>query len=225
MRRRVYMEIHREDHKNDALGLVFLGALEPQRCLELLKTYLGPHAKVKHAEVDDAVLRAEADVREYAEESQNLVRMARDMMRAGRMKGALGQFEEALRLSPWNAQALKGVGRLYYRSRQREEARYYLTRAREVAPDDCDVLRLLAEIALHDERPLAARAYLEQLLAMDPGDKRARTTLARLLPEDAREIRETIQSSEPVVARPFEEPTASDGGNEPPSEEPDPRSS
>lgn len=219
MRRRVYMEIHREDHKNDALGLVFLGALEPQRCLELLKTYLGPHARLKHAEVDDAVLRAEADVREFAEESQNLVRMARDMMRKGRMKGALGQLEEALRLSPWNAQALKGVGRLYYRSRQREEARYYLTRAREVAPDDCDVLRLLAEIALHDDRPLAAREYLEKLLEMDPGDKRARVLLMRLMPEDAREIRETIQASDlpaPEVVDPAEAEPAST------EEEPDP---
>ena len=46
MRRRVYLEIHREDHKNDALGSVFLGALEPERCLELLKNYIGPHAKL-----------------------------------------------------------------------------------------------------------------------------------------------------------------------------------
>ncbi|MDG2305632.1 MAG: tetratricopeptide repeat protein [Candidatus Binatia bacterium] len=201
MRRRVYLEIHREDHKNDALGLVFLGALEPERCLELLKNYLGPHAKLKQVEVDDSVLRVEADVREFAEESQNLVRMARDMMRAGRMKGALGQFEEALRLSPLNEHALKGLGRLYYRSRQRDEARYYLTRAREVAPDDCDVLRLLAEIALHDERPLAAREYLELLLQMDPNDKRARTAHARLMPEDARRIRETIAEDPPSELR------------------------
>lgn len=201
MRRRIYMEIHREDHKNDALGLVFLGALERERCLELLKGYLGVHARLKQAELDDSVLRVEADVREFAEECQNLVRMARDMMRKGRMKGALGQLEEALRLSPWNAQALKGVGRLYYRSRQRDEARYYLTRAREVAPEDCDVLRLLAEIALHDDRPLAAREYLEKLLEMDPDDKRARVTLARLMPEDAREIREAIQASAPAAPK------------------------
>ena len=78
MRRRVSLQIHREDHKNDALGLVFLGALEPDRCLELLRSYLGPHARLKQAEVDDAVLWVEADVREFAEESQNLVRLARE---------------------------------------------------------------------------------------------------------------------------------------------------
>jgi len=206
MKRRVHLEIHREDHKNDALGLVFLGALERERCLELLRTYLGPHTKLKQAEVDDAVLRIGAEVREFPEESQNLVRMARDMMRAGRVKGALGQLEEALRLSPWNAQALKGLGRLYYRGRRREEARYYLTRAREVAPDDCDVLRLLADVALHDERPLAAREYLEVLLQMDPEDRRARSALARLMPEDARQIRETIASCEaPDLDQPGEE--------------------
>lgn len=196
MRRRVYMEIHREDHKHDALGLVFLGAFEPARCLELVRNYLGSRAKVRHAEVDGAVLRVEADVREFGEEAQNLVRLAREMMRAGRMKGAFGQFQEALRLSPLNPQALKGLGRLHYRHRQRDEARHYLTRAREVAPDDSDVLRLLAEIAVHDERPLAARDYLEQLLRRDPGDRRARTALARLLPEDARRIREAIAASD-----------------------------
>ena len=217
MRRRIYMEIHREDHKNDALGLVFLGALERERCLELLRSYLGPHAKLSQAEVDDAVLRVEADVREFADESQTLLRLARDMMRNGRLKGALGQLEEALRLSPWNAQALKAVGRLYYRSRQREEARYYLTRAREVAPDDSDVLRLLAELALHEDRPLAARDYLEQLLRVDPHDKRAKSTLARLLPDDVREIRETIAGSEPEAPTPVfaAAETPSDGEGEP----------
>jgi len=192
MRRRVQLRIHREDHKNDALGLVFLGALERERSLELLRSYLGPHARVRQAEVDDAILYVEADVREFGEESQNLVRLAREMMRAGRMKGALGQFQEALRLSPLNGQALKGIGRLYYRHRHPEEARYYLTRAREIDPDDADVLRLLAEIAVHQDRPLAARAYLEQLLRRDPRDRRARAALGRLLPEDARRIREAI---------------------------------
>jgi cytochrome c-type biogenesis protein CcmH/NrfG len=186
VKRRVTLQIHREDHKVDAIGLIFLEALERERCLEVLRAYLGAHARLRHVEVDDDVVRVEADVREFAEESQNLVRLAREMMRAGRTRSALGQLEEALRLAPWHPQALKTLGRLYYRQRRAEEAAYYLTRAREVSPDDVDVLRLLAEIALHTERPLQARAYLEKALAMRPNERRVRAALSRLLPEEAR---------------------------------------
>ena len=46
--------------------------------------------------------------------------------------------------------------------------------------------------ALHEERPLAAREYLEQALRLNPKDRRSRSALSRLLPEDARRIREAV---------------------------------
>lgn len=193
MKRRVALEIHREDHKIDSLGRIFLGATERDETLLLLRNYLGPQATLRHVELDDAVLRIEADVREFADESRNLVTMAREMLRAGRVKAALGQLQEALRLAPLNAEALKTLGRVYYRHREREMARRYLTRAREVAPADLEVLRLLAEIALHEDRRLAAREYLEQVLLVHPNDRRARTALARLQPEDAEHIRAALR--------------------------------
>lgn len=193
MKRRVALEIHREDHKIDALGRIFLGATERDETLSLLRGYLGPQATLRHVELDDAVLRIEADVREFAEESRNLVTMAREMLRAGRVKAALGQLQEALRLAPLSADALKTLGRVYYRHREREMAKRYLTRAREVAPADLEVLRLLAEIALHEDRRLAAREYLEQVLIVNPNDRRARTALARLQPEDAEHIRAALR--------------------------------
>jgi cytochrome c-type biogenesis protein CcmH/NrfG len=193
MKRRVALEIHREDHKIDSLGRIFLGATERDETLSLLRGYLGPQATLRHVELDDSVLRVEADVREFADESRNLVTMAREMLRAGRIKAALGQLQEALRLAPLSADALKTLGRVYYRHREREMARRYLTRAREVAPADLEVLRLLAEIALHEDRRLAAREYLEQVLLVNPNDRRARTALARLQPEDAEHIRAALR--------------------------------
>jgi len=193
MKRRVALEIHREDHKIDALGRIFLGATDRDETLALIRGYLGPQATLKHVELDDAVLRIECDVREFADESRNLVVMAREMLRAGRLKAAIGQLQEALRLAPLNADALKTLGRVYYRHREREMARRYLTRAREVAPADIEVLRLLAEIALHEDRRLAAREYLEQVLIVHPNDRRARTALARLQPEDAEHIRAALR--------------------------------
>lgn len=193
MKRRVALEIHREDHKIDALGRIFLGATDRDETLSLLRGYLGNQATLKHVELDDAVLRVEADVREFADESRNLVTMAREMQRAGRVKAAIGQLQEALRLAPLNPEALKTLGRIYYRHREREMARRYLTRAREVAPADLEVLRLLAEIALHEDRRLAAREYLEQVLIVSPNDRRAHVALARLQPEDVEHIRAALQ--------------------------------
>jgi Flp pilus assembly protein TadD len=189
MRHRVSLLIHRDDHKYDALGLIFLSAIDRDKTLALLRTYLGPHAALRHVELDDAVLHVEAEVRHFPVESRNLVEMGRDLGRRGRSKAAIDQFEEALRLSPLNGEALKALGRLYYRRRQRDSARHCLVRAREVMPGDVDILRLLAELALHDDRRLEARAYLERVLEAKPDDRRARMALSRLQPAVAQEAR------------------------------------
>lgn len=199
MKHRLSLTIHREDHKADALGLVFLGAIEPEKTLKLLRAYLGPHATLRHVELEDTVLRVEVDVRDFPEESQNLVESARELSRRGVVRGAAAQLEEALRLSPLNVDALKTLGRLYYRQRKRDAARQFLTRAREVAPKDLEILRLLAEIALHDNRRLAARDYLEQLVRANPADRRARRSLARLEPADLERIRTALQTPAPVA--------------------------
>jgi tetratricopeptide (TPR) repeat protein len=184
MKHRISLTIHREDHKVDALGLVFLGAVDPEQTLSL-----------QRVELDDAVLHVVADVRDFPDESQNLVRSARELLRRGVIRGATQQLEEALRLSPLNGEALKTLGRLYYRQRNPDAARQFLTRAREVNPKDLEILRLLAEIALHQGRRLAAREYLKQLLEVDPGERHARRSLARLEASDLERVRGEIARS------------------------------
>lgn len=220
MKHRISLTIHREDHKVDALGLIFLGAVETEKTLALLRSYLGPHASLRHVELDDAILRVEVDVRDFPEESQNLVRSARELLRRGVVRGAAAQLEEALRLSPLNVDALKTLGRLYYRQRNREAARQFLTRAREIAPADLEILRLLAEIALHEGRRLAAREYLEQLLRTDPTDRHARRSLARLEPGDAERIRATLRRGSAEELRvPLGDLATASGAVSPPDED------
>ncbi len=184
MKRRALLEIHRDDHKYDALGQIFLGAIEGEEILALLRRYLGPAASLHRVELDDDVLRVEADLREFPEESSNLVEVGRSMLRKGLGRSAIGALEEALRLAPLNAEALKTIGRWHYRRREREAARRYLVRARESDPGDYEILRLLAEIAIHEDRRLEARGYLERVLRARPGDQRARAALARLRPSE-----------------------------------------
>ena len=65
---------------------------------------------------------------------QRQCELGREWLRRGRLKTAVGQFEEALRLSPLNPEALRTLGRLHYRRREHEAARRFLVQAREVAP-------------------------------------------------------------------------------------------
>ena len=184
MRRRLSLQIHRADHTGDSLGRIFLGVVEGEAALALVRAYLGPKGRLKHVELDDAELRVEAEVGEFEEESRNSLRMGREALRKSRPRAALGHYEEALKLSPWNPDALRALGRLYYQNRQTVSAKNLLIRAREANPTDATVLMLLAEIALHEDRRLAARAYLETVQRMDPQNPRVRRALARVRPSD-----------------------------------------
>lgn len=194
MKRTISLRIRREDHASDSLGRIFLGDDERESTLERIRSYLGPHAKLKSAELEADTLLVTADVREFAEESRNLLRMARDARRKGRVRSAAGHYEEALKLSPWNAEALKALGRAFYQSREHEAARLHLVRASEADPADGTVLALLAEIAIHEARRPAARQYLERLQALEPDNPRVAPALARLVPEDLREIRREMSA-------------------------------
>jgi Flp pilus assembly protein TadD len=193
MNHRISLVLHREDHGTDELGRIFLGDEERADALKRIERYLGPHARLRSAELDDDILIVEADVRTFQAESRALLRQGREAAGKRRPRATLGHYEEALKLSPWDPDALKALGRLYYRNRQAEAARRLLVRAREVAPGDGDVLALLAEIALHDGRRLTARGYLETLQRVDPSNPRARAALARLRPEEEKEIRRELR--------------------------------
>ena len=192
MRRKLSLRIHREDHTADFLGRVFLGVDDKEAALALVQSYLGPQGRLKSVSLVGDELHVGAEVREFPEESRNLLRMGREAVRKGRPRSALGHYEEALKLSPWNPDALKALGRLYYRNRQSDNARKLLVRAREADSADATVLALLAEIALYDDRRLAARGYLEQLQQLEPDNVSTRSALARLQPRDAIDARDRL---------------------------------
>ena len=192
MRRELYLRIHREDHTSDALGRVFLGVEDKKASLALVQSYLGSQGRLKSVSIEDDELVVAAEVRDFPEETANLVRMGRDAVRKARPRSALGHYEEALKLSPWNSEALKALGRLYYRNRKPDAARQLLVRAREADPADATVLALLAEISLHQGRRLAARGYVEQLQRIEPDSERTRRAVARIQPADATAAQERM---------------------------------
>lgn len=193
MRRFLTLRICRDDHLADEIARIFLcdddEAGGRELALERIRGYLGPHTKLVSAELEADSLFVEAEAREFPDESRTLLRMGREARSRGRARAAAGHYEEALKLSPWNAEALKALGRLYYQNRQPEAAEAHLVRAAEVDPQDGTVLALLAELAIHAGRKPAARRHLERLRALEPDNPRIAPALARLLPEDLREMR------------------------------------
>ena len=86
MRRVRYRRIHREDHTSDALGRVFLGVEDKQASLALVQSYLGSQGRLKSVALEDDELVVAAEIREFSEESDNLVRMGREAARKGRQR-------------------------------------------------------------------------------------------------------------------------------------------
>lgn len=181
MRRRLTLVLRRDDHKQDFLGAVFLGVVEEASAIqEAVRRYLGPTVTVRDVELGEAVIRVSAESSAFETESQNLTRLGRSLLTKGRQRAAADMFEEALRLDPFNVDALKveAALRLSYGDREGAQVRWVL--AAEVGGYDGEILRGLATIALDEDRRPSAMRYLEQALVVNPEDVESREFLADL---------------------------------------------
>ncbi|MGH7822317.1 MAG: tetratricopeptide repeat protein [Candidatus Binatia bacterium] len=181
MRRQHALVIRREDHKHDALGAIFLGAVEdPVEVRSYLERYLGPAVTVRGVELDEAVLRISVESSGFEVESQNLVRIGRSLAGKGRQRSAGDMFEEALRLDPLNVDALKADAAMKAAQGDLALAQERWVRAGEIRGYDGEILRGLAAIALQGERRPSAVRYLEEALIVNPDDAESRDLLAEL---------------------------------------------
>ena len=71
--------IHLEDHKHDSLGRLFLEPGDEREMRRSLREYLGTKVAVKGAEIDGQRLRVRVELPDFQAESDNLVRLARDL--------------------------------------------------------------------------------------------------------------------------------------------------
>ena len=72
MKRRACLEIHRDDHKYDTLGRIFLGVVDGEEILDLLRRYLGPQASLHRVELRDDVLAIDTWARQAVQEAAAL---------------------------------------------------------------------------------------------------------------------------------------------------------
>jgi cytochrome c-type biogenesis protein CcmH/NrfG len=181
MRRRHALVIRRDDHKRDALGAVFLGAVtDPEAVRDAVVRYLGPAIRVLVVEQRPTALRVEIEATGFSDESRNLVRLGRGMAEKGRARAASDMFTEALRLDPTNADALKAEARIRLQSGDVHAAEERWILAGEIAGFDSGTLRGLADAALEEGRTPSAMRYLEEALVADPSDREVREMLDQL---------------------------------------------
>ena len=166
--------IHLEDHKHDGLGRLFLDPGDEVEMRRGLREYLGTKVAVKSAEVEGQRLRVRVELPDFQTESDNLVRLARDLAARARPGAALGQLEEALKIFPLNGTALKGLGRACYQRGDLTGASAFFVRANEVLREDGEALKALGTISLREGREPSALAYFDRAAVANPKDEAAR---------------------------------------------------
>jgi tetratricopeptide (TPR) repeat protein len=178
--------IHLDDHKHDGLGRLFLDPLDERETRRRLREYLGAKVSVKGAALEGTRLRVRVELPDFQAESDNLVRLARELSSRSRPQAALGQLEEALKIFPLNGTALKGLGRACYGRADYTSAARFFVRANEILREDPEALRALGTISLREGREASAVAYFERAVAANPKDEAARQALKQLRERIAR---------------------------------------
>ena len=173
--------LRRDDHKRDALGAVFLGAVTDERQIRLyVERYLGPPFLVRSVEMEGTALRVTVECSRFQMESHNLTRIAKSLAERGRQRAAADSFAEALKLDPLNAEALKGHAALHALAGELTDAEDKWIRSAEIRGYDGEILRGLAGVALREDRRPTAMQYLEEALVVHPDDAEARAILDEL---------------------------------------------
>lgn len=198
--------IHLEDHKHDGLGRLFLDPGDDREMRRALREYLGAKVTVKEATIEGQRLRVRVELPDFQSESDNLVRLARDLAARARPGAALGQLEEALKIFPLNGMALKGLGRACYGRGDLAGASAFFVRANEVLREDGEALKALGTISLREGREPSALAYFERAAAANPKDEAARHALEQLRERMANKFRTPGDAAPPAGDRPPRRP-------------------
>jgi tetratricopeptide (TPR) repeat protein len=181
LRRDHFLVLRRDDHKRDLIGAIFLGAISDEEdARRTIERYLGPAFLVRSVEMEGAALRVRVECSRFPVESQNLSRMAKQLVEKGRHRAAGEHFAEALKLDPLNTEALKGQASLHVAAGDLAEAEDKWIRAGEIRGYDGETLRALALIAVRGGRPAAAVQHLENALIVNPEDSEALAMLDEL---------------------------------------------
>jgi tetratricopeptide (TPR) repeat protein len=104
----------------------------------------------------------------------------------GVMKGALGAYEEALRVNPTDVNTMSGLGRLYFESQDWEKARKIYQSLvlqnidAEAGVTKAEVYWALGKIHLQLGQPPKAKSMFQRGLEIEPHNQRLKEALSSL---------------------------------------------
>jgi len=209
MKKVIDLLIHLDDHKHDSLGRLFLDSVDEREVRRSLREYLGGKVAIKETTIQGHRLRVRVELPDFQNESDNLVRLARELSTRARPQAAVGQLEEALKIFPLNGSALKGLGRACYGRADYTKAASFFVRANEVLREDGEALRALGTISLRAGREASAIAYFERAVHANPKDETALRALQQLRERVAARFKtpgETASRADTVAVRPSAAP-------------------
>jgi tetratricopeptide (TPR) repeat protein len=111
-------------------------------------------------------------------QSQSLVEEAQATARGGRFADAIAKYQQALEISPRNADAEIGLAQAYRAVHNYEEAKNILERSAREHPKNAAPLALLGDLEIELQTYAAAIRHLNAALALKPDDESTRIWLA-----------------------------------------------
>jgi tetratricopeptide (TPR) repeat protein len=109
---------------------------------------------------------------------QSLVDEAQTAARSGRFADAIAKYQQALEISPRNADAEVGLAQAYRAAHNYEEAKNILERSAREHPTNAAPLVVLGDLEIELQTYAAAVRHLNAALALKPADDSARMWLA-----------------------------------------------
>jgi len=200
MKKVIDLLIHLDDHKHDSIGRLFVDSVDDREVRKLLREYLGGKVTIKDTTIHGQRLRVKVELPDFQSESDNLVRLARELSTRARPHAAIGQLEEALKIFPLNGSALKGLGRASYGKADYAAAASFFVRANEVLREDGEALRALGTISLRAGREASAVTYFERAVHANPKDETALRALQQLRERVAARFKAPAEHAGPTPA-------------------------
>ncbi len=126
-----------------------------------------------------------------------LLKLAGVYERQGRTQDALATYERWWRLAPSSPLLFAKIAEFYLRNGQPDDAEGYILQSLAIDPDNRTTRWISAQILIATDRAAAAAAVLEELLAVDELDTKARLLLATTYEQTGRkqEAREALEQA------------------------------
>jgi tetratricopeptide (TPR) repeat protein len=161
-----------------------------------------PKPAVLQKSTDEIGARSVSDAQGYTTRGQVLAK-------SGKTEEALAEFDRALAIDPYNAQALYGRGLVYQNEKQHQQAIEDLTAANGLTPQRAEPLLARATSYLALDKAREAAADLDEAVQADPNSAQAWATRGLVYERLGDKAKAATSYTRAIALRPKDEPSRS----------------